>query len=60
MRIVTRSGATNPTTRIRVLERDDLSYYVKTPVRNTVFLVNRNLLDLLLLSREELSSEDGG
>ncbi len=60
VRIVTRSGATNPTTRIRVLERDDLSYYVKTPVRNTVFLVNRNLLDLLLLSREELSSEDGG
>ena len=60
VRIATRSGASNPTTRIRVLERDDLSYYVKTPVRNTVFLVNRNLLDLLLLSREELSSEDGG
>ena len=60
VRVVTRSGATNPTTRIRVLERDDLSYYVRTPVRSTVFIVNRNLLDLLLLSREELSSEDGG
>ena len=60
VRIVTRSGATNPTTRIRVLERDDLSYYVKTPVRNTVFIVNRNLLDLLLLTREELSSGSGG
>ena len=32
VRIVTKSGASNPTTRIRVLERDDLSYYVKTPV----------------------------
>ena len=60
VRVVTKSGATYPTTRIRVLERDDLSYYVRTPVRNTVFLVNRNLLDLLLLSREELSSQDGG
>ena len=60
VRVVTRSGASNPTTRIRVLERDDLSYYVKTPVRSTVFIVNRNLLDLLLVTREELSSEDAG
>ena len=60
VRVVTRSGASNPTTRIRVLERDDLSYYVKTPIRSTVFIVNRNLLDLLRLTREELSSEDAG
>ncbi len=60
LRVVTGSGASNPTTRIRILERDDLSYYVKTPVRSTVFIVNRNLLDLLLVTREELSSEDAG
>ena len=60
VRVVTRSGASNPTTRIRVLERDDLSYYVKTPVRSTVFIVNRDLLDWLLVTREELSSEDAG
>ena len=60
VRVETRSGATNPTTSIRILERDEQSYYVRTPVRTTVFIVNRGLLDLLLVSREELSSGDGG
>ena len=59
VRVETRSGAANPTTSIRILERDDLSYYVRTPVRTTVFIVNRGLLDLLLVSREQLSSDDG-
>ena len=60
VRIETRSGASNPTTRIRIVERDDLSYYVRTPVRTSVFIVNRGLLDLLLVTRAELSSDDEG
>ncbi len=60
VRIVTKTGSSSPTTRLRILERDDLTYYVKTPVRPTVFIVNRNLIDLLLKTKSDLLTEDAG
>lgn len=57
VRIVTASGASVPTTRLRILERDDISYYLKTPARPTIFIVNKNLIDLLLRSKVDFSSE---
>ena len=60
LRIVTRQGATTPTTRLRFLERDDTSYYVSTPVQATVFVVDRGVIDGLLKLREDFLPDTGG
>ena len=60
VRIVTTADASVPTTRLRILIRDDLSYYLKTPGRATVFIVSRNLIDLLLRNRSDFSTSGAG
>lgn len=60
VRIVTTADASVPTTRLRILRRDDLSYYLKTPTRATVFIVSRNLIDLLLRTRSDFSTSGAG
>ena len=56
VRIVTVADASVPTTRLRILRRDDVSYYLKTPTRSTVFIVGRDLIDLLLRTRSDYST----
>ena len=53
LRIVTRQGATTPTTRLRFLERDETSYYVSTPVQATVFIVDGGSVDALLKRQQD-------
>ena len=48
VRIVTRPGATQPTTRIRFLPRDDETSYVKTGSHSTVYIVDIRIAELLL------------
>ena len=59
VRIVTRQGASSPTTRLRFLERDDISYYVNTPAQSTVFILDKRIADGLLKAEEELVFETG-
>lgn len=54
LRIVTREGATAPTTSIRFLARDDGSYYVRTPLQPTVFIMAKEAADLVLVGIEDL------
>ncbi len=60
VRIVTREGATAPTTSIRFLERDDNSYYVRTPLQPTVFVMAKQIADLVLVGVEDLVFQPGG
>ena len=48
IRIVTKPGATQPTTRLRFLPRDDETSYVKTGSHSTVYIVNIGVSELLL------------
>ena len=56
VRIVTTEGASVPTTRLRFLNRDDISYYLKTPVKATVFIIDKSLADALLKRKADLVS----
>ena len=60
LRIVTREGATAPTTSIRFLARDDNSYYVRTPLQSTVFVMAKQVADLVLVGIEDLVFQPGG
>ena len=46
--VATRIGATTPSTRIRFLERDENSFYVRVPTQSTVFIVEKLDVDPLL------------
>ncbi|MCH8205506.1 MAG: DUF4340 domain-containing protein [Chloroflexi bacterium] len=59
VRVVTGEGARNPATRLRFLERDDGSYYVRTGARTTVYILSEGVAAQLLISKSELV-EDGG
>ena len=39
LRVQTFEGAGAPTTRFRILKRDDVSYYLKTPAQDTTFII---------------------
>ena len=60
VRIVTIEGATSPTTRLRFLERDAFSYYVRIPTEPTVFIVDRDFADGLLKRKEDFLAAGGG
>ena len=60
LRVVTKQGATAPTTSIRFLRRDDNSYYVRTPLQPTVFVMAGEAADLVLVGIEELIFKPGG
>ncbi|MCH8062178.1 MAG: DUF4340 domain-containing protein [Chloroflexi bacterium] len=59
IRIVTGPDALSPTTRIRLLPRDDLSYYAKTPVQSTVFILGNTVTELLLLRAQDIMASGG-
>lgn len=59
IRVVTGEEAQTPTTRLRFLEREDGSYYVRTGGSPTVYILSEPAAAQLLVTREELI-EDGG
>ena len=59
IRIVTASDATSPTTKVRLLPRDDVSFYAKTPVQSTVFILGNTVTELLLLRADDLIAGGG-
>ena len=60
VRVVTKQGSTTPTTRLRFLERDADSYYLRTPTQPTVFILDRDAADTLLKTKDELLAGGGG
>ena len=59
VRVVTNEDAQNPTTRLRLLKRDDGSYFVRTGASPTVYILSEEVGAQLLISRSQLV-EDGG
>ncbi len=59
IRIVTAPDAISPTTRVRLLPRDDLSYYARTPVQSTVFILGDTVTDFLLLRAQDIIASGG-
>ena len=55
--VATRAGATTPSTRLRILKRDDSSFYVRVPTQPTVFIVDRLDVDPLLKRLEDFREE---
>ena len=44
-----------PTTRLRFIPRDDLSYYVKNPAEGTVYIMDRDLVEFLLKKKADFA-----
>ena len=55
--VTTRVGATTPSTRLRFLERDDGSLYVRVPTQPTVFIVSKVDVEPLLKRLEDFLLE---
>jgi hypothetical protein len=49
-----------PTTRLRFIPRDDLSYYVKNPAESPVYIMDRDLVEFLLKKKEDFALPTGG
>ena len=60
LRVVTKEGASSPTTRLRFIRRDDISYYARTPVQATVFVLDERITGALLKGSADLLGEEGG
>ena len=58
IRINTFEGSNSPTTRLKFIRNDDLTYFVKTPSQSTVFLVDANLSEFLLMNKENIILPD--
>ena len=48
-----------PTTRLRFIPRDDLSYYVKNPADSPVYIMDRDLVEFLLKRKEDFALATG-
>ena len=48
-----------PTTRLRFIPRDDLSYYVKNPAESTVYVMDRDLVEFLLKKKQDFALATG-
>ena len=57
LRVVTRTGASAPTTRLRFFERGDGSFYVTTPAQATVFVLDEATADALLKASADFVQE---
>ena len=57
VRIITTEDSGFPTTRVRLLPRDDLSLYAKTPRRPNVFLIDMRAAAGLLLSFDDFAGQ---
>lgn len=53
IRIVTQPDAQAPTTRVRLLRRDDTSYYARIPAQSTVFILDQRVFTTLLLTSND-------
>ena len=47
-----------PTTRVRFLPRDDTSFYARTPVQSTGFVIDNAVISTLLLSVRDFTSQN--
>ena len=56
IRIITTEDSGYPTTRVRLLPRDDISLYAKTPRRSNVFLIDIRAAAGLLLSLDDFTA----
>ena len=59
IRVVTAEEAQTPTTRLRLLEREDGSYYVRAGGSPTVYILSEPVASQLLVTREEIVEDDG-
>ncbi|HBF00781.1 MAG TPA: hypothetical protein DDW46_06945, partial [Dehalococcoidia bacterium] len=58
VRINTSEESNSPTTRLKLIKKDDESYYVKTPTQSTVFLIQYILGDFLLMKKSDILVSD--
>lgn len=58
VRIVTKPESNFPTTRVRLLPRDDVSVYAKTPVQDTVYILDLQVVNALLRSKADFQFEN--
>ena len=58
IRINTSEESNSPTTRLKLIKKDDESYYVKTPSQSTVFLIQYLLGEFLLMEKSDILVTD--
>ena len=58
VRINTSEESNSPSTRLKLIKKDDESYYVKTPSQSTVFLIQYILGDFLLMEKSDILVSD--
>ena len=57
IRIITLEDSGFPTTRVRLLPRDDISFYARTPVQPTIYVVDGRVVGPLLRGMGEFAAE---
>ncbi len=55
VRVITREDAQTPSTRLRFLQRDDRSFYLKIPTTSTVYIVEAQRVAPLLLRMRDIA-----
>ena len=60
VRVLTRDDAPTPSTRLRFLQRDDRSFYLKTPTTSTVYIVDAQRVGPLLLRMSDIAEPQPG
>ena len=58
IRINTTTESNIPTTKLKFIRKDELSFYVRIPSQTTVYIVDGRLADFLLMSREVIAEEN--
>lgn len=58
IRVITKQGATTPTTRLRFLIRDETTLFLTVPSQSTVFIVDQRSVGGLLLRKTDLLAND--
>jgi hypothetical protein len=55
VRVVTKEGAEAPTTSLRILRRDDITYFLRTPTKSSVYIMDAGFVDALLAREADLA-----
>lgn len=55
VRVITREDASTPSTRLRFLQRDESSFYLKIPTTSTVYIVDAQRVAPLLLKMSDIA-----
>ena len=58
VRINTSEESNSPTTRLKLIKKDEESYYIKTPSQSTVYLIQYILGDFLLMEKSDILVSD--